>query len=168
MNQALSAHPGRSTLLLSTAATIALTGAALASGLGAPAPTGAGTGCGATDDLVVTIGGEPIAVSLADSVTASQVAAALPPTLALRDSLGQAFSTSLPGLPLPVADDLTLDPEPGGVYYALDSHAIAFYYDDLGDVPPPGWALVGTIDAAGVQALADAAAWVDAAVTVCG
>lgn len=125
--------------------------------------------CGRSADLVIQLGDRVLPATAADTSVADQFLQALPMVLDLRDPMGQAMSGPLPGEPMAVADDeLVLDPDEGGVYYAPDSHTIALYYADLGQtVPPPGWALIAELPPSGVATVADAGRHVQVSVRSC-
>ncbi|WP_420112455.1 cyclophilin-like fold protein [Pseudactinotalea sp.] len=130
--------------------------ASCADGAGRATPDQVDPTCDGSSEVAVTVEGVALSATLADTTVSDRFARLMPLELNLSDPMGQAFSGPLPGGPLEVADgDLLLDPSEGGVYYAPDSHTVAFYYDDLGQsVPPPGWALLAELEPAGVEVLA--------------
>ncbi len=95
-------------------------------------------------------------VTLDDTPVARAFAAELPMRLTLNDPMGQAKSGELPSA-IDIHDAATdLDPEVGELYYWAPSHAIAIFYDDLGQrVPPPGLIRLGVVDS-GLSAISAA------------
>jgi hypothetical protein len=116
--------------------------------------------------MVLRFDDRAVRITLTDTATARELAARLPLRLRLRDAWGQAKTGRL-SYPLTLDGAVrTRDPRPGGLYYWPDTAALAIYYDDLGQsVPPPGLIRLGTVRA-GLAALADGGAQLDARVSV--
>lgn len=153
-------HPARRFISFLIMAATALAAAACDV---APATTTASSApvC-APADALIDLDGAQLAVTLTGSPAADELADQLPVAITMRDPMGQSLSGSWPGEPLEVDDaDLVTDPEPGGLYYAPDSDTLALYYDDLTDVPAPGWVLIGTLASAATQQLAQASTRAD-------
>lgn len=83
--------------------------------------------------------------------------------------MGQAFTGPMPGPRLQVTDsELQRHPSAGGVYYEPESHAIATYYDDLGQgVPPPGLVLLAELTPSGVDTLAGSGRHIEVTIEPC-
>ena len=97
--------------------------------------------------IEVRFNDEVTTATLADTAAGREFAALLPVTLELRDPMGQAKSGRLPAPIGTVDPGVVFDPDAGGVYYAPDSQAVTFYYDDLGQtVPAPGLVRLGSVD----------------------
>ncbi len=116
--------------------------------------------------MVLRFDDRALGITLTDTPTARELAARLPARLRLRDAWGQAKTGRL-SYPLTLDGVARArDPRPGGVYNWPDTAALAIYYDDLGQsVPPPGLIRLGTVRA-GLAALADGGAQLDARVSL--
>jgi hypothetical protein len=95
-------------------------------------------------------------VTLDDTPVARDFAARLPMRLTLHDPMGQAKSGQLPSAIDVDGAETDLNPKVGELYYWAPSHAIAIFYDDLGQtVPPPGLIRLGVVDS-GLSAISTA------------
>lgn len=106
--------------------------------------------------IVLTVGTETAAATLADTSAARELAAMLPLELDLRDPMGQAKSGPLPR-PLDVSGtEPVFDPAVGQIYYSAPSSTFAVFYADLGQsIPDPGLVPLGTVDT-GIEWIAEA------------
>lgn len=107
-------------------------------------------------EVVLRLGDQAVAATLANSAASRKLAAMLPLTLKISDAWGQAKTGRLPH-PVPVGGAArTLEPTPGGIYYWPGNATLAMYYDDLGQsVPSPGLIRLGVVDT-GLEQIADA------------
>jgi hypothetical protein len=106
--------------------------------------------------IVLRVGNETAAATLADTPAAREFAAMLPLELDLRDPMGQAKSGPLPR-PLDIrGTEPVFDPTVGQIYYSAPSSTFAVFYADFDQtIPGQGLVPLGTVDT-GIEWIADA------------